>query len=119
VADRDGCDERIDPWYERSVRSAFAERLAAHARSEWLGGFAGAYDYLTDWNPVLGWAPEVAGLYLARGSGHGFELAPAVAEVAADEIIGRKSRIDVTSLRPTRFEAESTCGWTTAPAPRA
>ena len=80
-------------------------RVPAYAGAEWLGGFAGAYDYTPDWNPILGWAPGLEGLYFALGwSGHGFKLAPSVGEVAAAHLAGEVPDIDVESLAPGRFE---------------
>lgn len=105
LSSRDVCRREIDDDYERSVRGALRERMPSYAEAEWLGGFAGAYDYTPDWNPILGWAPGVEGLYLVLGwSGHGFKLAPAVGEVVADEILGRHPEIDVRALDPGRFE---------------
>ena len=105
IATRDECRQELDPSYEEAVRAALRERIPAYAQAAWAGGFAGAYDYTPDWNPLLGWTPGVEGLYLALGwSGHGFKLAPAVGEVVADEVLGRTPAIDVSTLRPERFE---------------
>jgi glycine/D-amino acid oxidase-like deaminating enzyme len=105
VAARDECRQELDPSYESAVRAALSERFPAYADAAWAGGFAGAYDYTPDWNPLLGWTPGIDGLYLALGwSGHGFKLAPAVGEVVADEVLGRVPAIDVGTLRPDRFE---------------
>ena len=111
VATRDECREELDASYEPAVRDALRARLPAYADAAWAGGFAGAYDYTPDWNPLLGWTPGVEGLYLARGwSGHGFKLAPAVGEVVADEVLGRTPAIDVGSLRPDRFDRGEALG---------
>lgn len=105
LGSRDACDQQVDPGYERSIRGAFSARLPSYASAEWVGGFAGAYDITPDWHPLIGWAPGVEGLYLALGwSGHGFKLAPSVGEVAAAEILGEQPDIDVSELRPDRFE---------------
>jgi len=102
---RDDCPRSVDPGYEEGIRRGLRERVPSYAEAGWLGGFAGAYDYTPDWNPLVGWAPEVDGLYLALGwSGHGFKLAPSVGEVVADEVIGRVPEIDVAALAPDRFE---------------
>lgn len=102
---RDDCAREIGPEYEDGIRRALRERIPSYADAGWLGGFAGAYDYTPDWNPIVGWAPHVEGVYLALGwSGHGFKLAPSVGEVAADEITGRSPAIDVSPLALDRFE---------------
>ena len=103
VAARDECRREVDAGYETAVRAALRQRLPAYAEAEWLGGFAGTYDGTPDWNPILGFAPGVEGLYLALGSGHGFKLAPAVGEVVADEVVGRRPAIDVSALGLGRF----------------
>jgi glycine/D-amino acid oxidase-like deaminating enzyme len=105
LATRDDCPREADDDYEDAVRSALRQRLPAYEDADWVEGFAGAYDATPDWNPIIGWAPGVAGLYLALGwSGHGFKLAPAVGEVVAAEVIGAEPAIDVEALRPERFE---------------
>ena len=105
LASRDDCRREVAPGYEESVRRTLRERMPSYAEAEWLGGFAGAYDYTPDWNPIVGWAPELENLYLALGwSGHGFKLAPSVGEVAAAEILGRVPPIDVSALGAERFE---------------
>jgi glycine/D-amino acid oxidase-like deaminating enzyme len=104
LKERDACLNRVDSGYEASIRAALRERLPAYADAVWLGGFAGAYDFTPDWNPLLGWAPGVRGLYLALGwSGHGFKLAPSVGEVVADEVTGHAPAIDIAPLAPDRF----------------
>jgi glycine/D-amino acid oxidase-like deaminating enzyme len=104
VAKRDDCDPTLDRGYEASLRGALAKRVPAYRDATLAGGFAGAYDYTPDWNPILGWSP-VAGLYLALGwSGHGFKLAPSVGEVVADELTGKRPTVDVSELGLERFE---------------
>ena len=105
VEERDACRRDPNPGYEDAVREALRRRVPAYADASWEGGFAGTYDYTPDWNPLIGWAPGLEGLYLALGwSGHGFKLAPSVGEVVADEVLGREPAIDVSELRPDRFE---------------
>jgi glycine/D-amino acid oxidase-like deaminating enzyme len=104
LVSRDACSKDLDPAYNAHLRTALAERLPAYAGAELLGGFAGAFDVTPDWNPIVGWAEEVEGLYLALGwSGHGFKLAPAVGEVVAAEVLGETPAIDVSPLAPGRF----------------
>lgn len=105
LARADDCDHGVSPGYPAAVEAAFAERYPALGRLEWETGWAGPYDATPDWNPILGWAPGIEGLYLVQGwSGHGFKLAPAVGEVVAAEVLGRTPPIDVSELRLERFE---------------
>lgn len=100
----DDCDHDASPGYEAAIRTALAERYPALAGAGWQRAWAGPYDYSPDWNPILGDAPGVDGLYLALAwSGHGFKLSPAVGEVVAAEVLGAEPRIDVSALRPARF----------------
>jgi glycine/D-amino acid oxidase-like deaminating enzyme len=105
LARADDCDHEVSPGYDAAIGRALAERYPSLAGCEWVTGWAGPYDAPPDWNPVLGWAPGVDGLYLALGwSGHGFKLAPAVGEVVAAEVLDQVPPIDVGELRPERFE---------------
>lgn len=105
LARADDCDHAVSPDYPEAIESALAERYPALGRLEWVTGWAGPYDVTPDWNPILGWAPGVEGLYLVQGwSGHGFKLSPAVGEVVAAEVLGATPPIDVSELRLERFE---------------
>jgi glycine/D-amino acid oxidase-like deaminating enzyme len=100
----DDCEHEASPGYEEAIRVALRERYPALAGATWERGWAGAYDYSPDWNPIVGEAPGIEGLHLALAwSGHGFKLAPAIGEVVAAEVVGDEPAIDVTALRPTRF----------------
>jgi glycine/D-amino acid oxidase-like deaminating enzyme len=102
---RDECSAAVSDGYEEAIRTTLRERVPAYADAAWLGGFAGAYDYTPDWNPIIGDAPGVDGLHLALGwSGHGFKLAPSVGEVVADAVLGQEQTIDVSALGAGRFE---------------
>jgi sarcosine oxidase subunit beta len=57
-----------------------------------------------DHRPLLGWAPEVANLFLACGcSGHGVMHSPALGQLAAEMLLRRASSLDASALRPGRF----------------
>ncbi len=71
------------------------------------GGWAGLYDVTPDWQPILGEAPGITGLYLALGfSGHGFKLSPIVGDLLA-QLITTGEAPDLVPYRPGRF-AEGT-----------
>jgi sarcosine oxidase, subunit beta len=67
--------------------------------------WVGLYEMTPDRHPVIGEAPEVAGMYLACGfSGHGFQHAPIVGKLLAELIVdGRASTVDISSLGLERF----------------
>jgi len=57
----------------------------------------GLYDITPDWHPLLGRVPQVDGLLLnTGGSGHGFKLAPAFAEMVVADASGE--RIDYADI---------------------
>lgn len=68
-------------------------------------GWAGIYDVSADWQPLLGPAPGIDGLYCALGfSGHGFKLSPMVGEVMANLVLRRPTPgLDLETFRVDRF----------------
>jgi glycine/D-amino acid oxidase-like deaminating enzyme len=67
------------------------------------GGWAGIYDVTPDWQPLIGAAPDLDGLYLAVGfSGHGFKLSPMVGQWLTDLLLTGSSP-DLDPFRPDRF----------------
>jgi glycine/D-amino acid oxidase-like deaminating enzyme len=90
--------------YERAVRAALRRRVPSVADAAWEGAVTGVYDATPDWHPLLGWSPDVEGLYLAIGwSGYGLKLAPAAGEVVAADVLGIPQIVDASELRPDRF----------------
>ena len=67
------------------------------------GGWAGIYDVTPDWQPLIGAAPGLDGLYLAVGfSGHGFKLSPIVGLWLTDLLVSGSSA-DLAPFHPDRF----------------
>jgi sarcosine oxidase subunit beta len=101
-------DIRVDPpWID-----AVAE--TAHRRVPVLRGatidraacWAGLYEVSPDKHAILGPAAACANLFLVNGSsGHGVMHAPALGQLLAEIICdGNASTLDVTALRPSRFD---------------
>jgi sarcosine oxidase subunit beta len=65
--------------------------------------WAGAYDVTPDNNPLLGPAGPTNFLQLSGFVGHGFMMAPAVAELYADFMTGRGEDEIFARFRPDRF----------------
>jgi glycine/D-amino acid oxidase-like deaminating enzyme len=64
----------------------------------------GWYDVTPDHQPILGAIPGQPGLFVAAGfSGHGFMLAPAVARILADAVMGEPPDSALTTLGAERF----------------
>jgi sarcosine oxidase subunit beta len=73
------------------LRGRLAIRQPALATAEALEAKIGLYDITPDWHPLLGRVPDVEGLLLVTGgSGHGFKLAPAFAELVAADACGER-----------------------------
>ena len=66
--------------------------------------WGGLLDLTPDALPVLDQIPSIGGLYIAAGfSGHGFGIAPAVGEVMAKKILGKKTNISLDLFSFDRF----------------
>jgi glycine/D-amino acid oxidase-like deaminating enzyme len=104
-ADPDGYDDTVDEAFERDVRDRITRRLPRLAGMRRVDGRTGLYDVTPDWHPLLGPVPGVDGLHLATGgSGHCFKLGPAIGELVANELLGRKlNYADITSFSVSRF----------------
>ena len=85
----------------------------AHARVPALRGcpvdrtlcYAGLYEVSPDEHAIVGLSPNCENMYFANGSsGHGVMHSPALGAIVADMIIGREPGIDVSILRPSRFD---------------
>ena len=112
VADPDRYDERADPGFAAAALANLARRLPAMAGATPLYGHAGLYDMTPDTHPIIGPAPDVAGLYLAIGfSGAGFKKGPAVGQALAELILdGQAKSVDLAPFRLARFADD---GWRT------
>jgi glycine/D-amino acid oxidase-like deaminating enzyme len=79
------------------LRGRLAIRQPALASADVIEAKIGLYDITPDWHPLLGRVPELEGLLLITGgSGHGFKLAPAFAELVAADACGE--RIDYAEI---------------------
>jgi sarcosine oxidase subunit beta len=69
--------------------------------------WVGLYEMTPDRHPILGPVNGIAGLYLAAGfSGHGFQHAPIVGKLVAEQIVdGQATTVDISGLRLDRFDA--------------
>jgi len=96
-------------FFESVVAETAAARYPALADAEIHTSWAGSYEASPDANPILGRVPGVAGLILANGfSGHGFQHAPAVGQLIAEELLdGGATTLDIASFSITRFEGDS------------
>jgi sarcosine oxidase, subunit beta len=99
----------VDPAFLEKVLEVGLMRYPALADAGIQRSWAGLYEMSPDAHPILGKVPEVEGLFLANGfSGHGFQHAPAVGQLLAEEITaGAATTLDLTPLRLDRFRGPS------------
>jgi glycine/D-amino acid oxidase-like deaminating enzyme len=82
--DQDAQEDLVD-----ELRRRLAVRQPALASAEVVHARLGLYDITPDWHPFLGPTSELEGLLLfTGGSGHGFKIAPAMAEMLAASYCG-------------------------------
>ena len=68
------------------------------------GGWAGLRPLTPDDHAIIGWAPDVPGLFLAVGfGGHGFQHSPATGRHTATWILDGKPEMDLSLFDPGRF----------------
>jgi sarcosine oxidase, subunit beta len=101
-------DVRVDPAWIDAVTETAQRRVPVLRRAaiDRPGCWAGLYEVSPDKHAVLGAAPACANLLLINGSsGHGVMHAPALGQLLAEIICdGNASTLDVTALRPSRFD---------------
>lgn len=74
------------------------------ADAELAAGWAGLREMTPDDLGVVGPIEGVEGLFVAAGfSGHGFMHSPAIGELVAAQLTGRRQPFDVAALSPSRF----------------
>ncbi len=102
-----GFDLSVEPDFLEQVLQVALKRYPAVSEAGINRAWAGLYEMSPDALPILGKAPGIDGYYLANGfSGHGFQHAPAVGKLVAEEIVlGSAQSLDITPLRLSRFSS--------------
>lgn len=99
-------DDQVDLGHVERIGALIAHRMPAFANLKYTAGWTGPYDITPDWNPIIGAAPGLAGVFVATGfSGHGFKMAPTVGESLAQTILGQPVRVSIDAYHPERFAA--------------
>jgi sarcosine oxidase subunit beta len=97
-------DVSVDPEYTDAILERALQRIPQLETAEIANQWAGLYESTPDHLSIIGWAPEVKGMFHCCGfSGHGVMHAPAAGKVSAEMICGKKPSIDISSLAPERF----------------
>ncbi len=108
-------DEPADN-YDLNIETAWLEKVFNTAKQkipalkeysiDYAGSWAGYYEVSPDEHLILGKAESLNNLYYANGSsGHGVMHSPAIGELLANIICGKKNEIDTDILSPKRFSS--------------
>lgn len=105
------------PGFNRNVTYRFEKEMAVQMTRRFpflenlriLRHWAGHYNMSPDAQPIIGESPDVKGYYYSVGySGHGFMIAPAIAEGLARLIMtGTSPYVDLEPLNLHRFSGET------------
>lgn len=98
-------DLSVDWNFFDKVMEIAVDRFPPIAETAIKNSWAGSYETSPDAHPILGRMPGLEGFILANGfSGHGFQHAPGVGQLIAEEILdGRAHTIDIAPLSIERF----------------
>jgi sarcosine oxidase subunit beta len=103
-------DLSVDWSFFETVMETAIHRFPPIAETAVKNAWAGSYETSPDAHPILGRVPGLDGFILANGfSGHGFQHAPGVGQLIAEEILdGRAHTLDITPLSIERFAEGAT-----------
>ena len=103
-------DLSVDWGFFEKVLEIAVDRFPALQDTAIHKAWAGSYETSPDANPILGRVPNLDGFILANGfSGHGFQHAPGVGQLIAEEILdGKATTVDITPFSVERFASSET-----------
>lgn len=97
-------DTSIDPDYTDAIIERALNRIPLLETAEIANKWAGLYETTPDHHAIIGWEPELEGMFHVVGfSGHGFMQAPAAGIVTTEMIVGKPLSVDVSAMAPERF----------------
>jgi sarcosine oxidase subunit beta len=98
-------DLSVDWKFFDTVMEIAMHRFPPIGEAAIKNAWAGSYEMTPDAHPILGRVPGADGFVLANGfSGHGFQHAPAVGQLIAEEVVdGRAHTLDISALTIERF----------------
>ena len=95
----------LDDNTQTRIMQGLNKRIPSIKYAKYYEGWSSIYTISDDWHPLVGQEKEIQGFYTCfAGSGHSFKLGPPIGESLADVVVGDKPKIDITDLRPSRFE---------------
>src|SRR2546425_73581 len=90
---------KVDELVQKAIH-----RLPIIERARIGGGWAGLRPLTPDDHAIIGWAPGVAGFFLAVGfGGHGFQHSPATGRYVAEWLLDGHPSLDLALFAPERF----------------
>jgi len=100
----DPFDVSVEPEWTRQIAVTAEDRVPPLAGVAIASTYGGLYEMSPDEHALLGPAPGLEALFLVNGSsGHGVMHSPALGQLAAEMLTGRRPALDVHALRPERF----------------
>src|SRR5207237_10716653 len=95
----------VDWEFFEKVMEVAIHRFPPIADAAIKNAWAGSYETSPDAHPILGRVAGLDGFILANGfSGHGFQHAPAIGQLIAEEILdGNAHTLDISGLSLQRF----------------
>lgn len=105
IPDPDALDERVSGEFRAWARQQLVARLPAYADERDVDALVGLYTLTPDAQALIGRPRDLHGLVIVTGfSGHGFKLAPSVAEGVTQLVHGEPvSAFDAAFFAPERF----------------
>ncbi|HEX8969642.1 MAG TPA: FAD-binding oxidoreductase [Chloroflexota bacterium] len=107
-----GFDERVDLDWEQRHLAAAVRRMPLLESAGLAHHWAGLYEMTPDAHPLIGRLEPLANAYIVAGfSGHGFMHGPIAGKLLAELILDGGTRtLDISALRPGRFQAAASAG---------
>jgi len=103
----------MDPGMVEDAVQKAVDRVPVLEQARIAGGWAGLRPLTPDDHAIIGWAPGVAGFFLAVGfGGHGFQHSPATGRHVAAWIVDGKPAMDLSLFDPARFHGRTGDGGT-------
>src|SRR5687767_7288089 len=97
----------MDPAMVEDAVQKAVDRVPVLEQARIAGGWAGLRPLTPDDHAIIGWAPGVAGFFLAVGfGGHGFQHSPATGRHVAAWIVDGKPAMDLSLFDPARFATQ-------------
>ncbi len=99
-----GINNRLVPRRLDMLTTAARQYLRGIGQCQTVSEWCGLRPCTADGLPVVGWAPELNGVFIATGHARmGFTLGPITGRLAAECILDGRPSLDITPLRVDRF----------------